>query len=1151
VVVPSDPLDDYAATGYGSLEHYYNPEHFFTEVVAVSPRETGRRRAHGMTVIGVAESEFAAAVREIAPDVVRAYGGYWPADLVTRHRIDGVPVVVSVHDSHPDKVHESLRYADLVLVTSEIVRRRVLDRGVDPARVRRLPNRVDRTVFRPRERGRLRELWSDAPGGRLILHVGRRTAQKNLDTVIRALARLGSDYSGVFVGSGDDAPYRALAAQLGVADRCRWVDAVPNEELPVWYSGCDAFCVPSRWEGFGIVFIEAAACAAAIVTSDLAPMNEYLAPGASASLVRAHEDAGALAAALQRVCTDADYRATIRAGAVRVAERFDRRVVDAMEVAIYRELLAGPEPGFTRRLVQAAWPVQARVRDAVRDVVPAPLTAHAHGLLAHLTAPTSPSTTALDGATPIVDRRPPTLARAVARVAPSRGPFTERWQRRGQPGPLRALRWVREHELPGGGIRVHSSHPDAYPEVSGYLVPTLLACGERALARRLVRWLCCIQRAEGSFAGPDGIARVFDTAQALRGLLAGASLEPVALACAQRAADYLCDEMIDGGRGGFGKRYSDEIPESVHLYALPPLVAAATMLDEPRYRAAAERCLSAYVDGEDRIATDDLTHFLAYRLEALIEMGREDLARPALAALRERQAADGSVPGRPDVRWVCTPGLAQIAICWYRIGEHEAADRALAWLEARQTPQGGFRGSEGPGAAYFADTEPSWAVKFYLDAHRLRLSTFMGRAATAMPSSVSSDDGRAAALLALVRPGDRVIEVGCGKGRFLEAVRRRIPDARCVGVDLAAPMLAAAAEGTGRVQGRLESVPARDDRFDVVFAVEAVAHAEDTGIAVDELARIARPGGWVVIVDKQRRHWGRLSCPPWESWPETEALARQLRRHCDEVSWEAVAYDDHPADGLMVAWRGRKRARLGGDAWNRVLVPAERRRVVETIQKNRVSPWAAEVALATRPGERVLEIGSGTGEMSLALALGGRRVAVLDVSVESLGFTRACAGDLGLDVRAVCADALQPLPFGDRSFDCVWSSGLLEHFSAEERRAMLRDWARVSRRLVVSLVPNASSVAYRAGKSLAEASGTWRYGHEQPIASLRDDCEAAGLVIVAERSVGAHHALEFLPRRHPLRRALAEWLPRSPEEPPGDPGQGYMLVTVAARRDSC
>jgi len=356
VVVPSDPIADYEKAGYDWLERYYNPAGTFDEVVAASPLEVGERKAHGMTIRGVKDGEFKSMLEQWRPQVVRAYGGYWPSDFVARNRLADIPVVVSVHDNRPESVHESLRFADLVACTSEAVRREVLARGVDRERTRILPNRVDRTVFKPSSDPRkLGELAQKFPPGKHILHVGRKSEQKNLDTLIRALAHLPENYSAVFVGAGDREPYVSLAREAGVANRCFWVESVKNSELPHWYAWCDCMCTPSRWEGFGIVFIEAAACGAAIVTSDLAPMNEYLTGDRSACLVRDYENPGALAGAVRKVCEDAVYHKTICEGAARAAEPFDRARVDETEAALYREAMQMGPMSLARRIDWMIW----------------------------------------------------------------------------------------------------------------------------------------------------------------------------------------------------------------------------------------------------------------------------------------------------------------------------------------------------------------------------------------------------------------------------------------------------------------------------------------------------------------------------------------------------------------------------------------------------------------------------------------------------------------------------------------------------------------------------------------------------------------------------------------------------------------------------
>ena len=376
VVIPSDPIAAYEEAGYDYLERYFNPGGLFREVLALSPRERGTRLAHGMTILGVREKDFGQVLREVRPDVVRAYGGYWAADLACRWRMPGVPVVVSVHDTNPALLHQSVRYADLVICMSKAVAICVKAKGVEPGRVRILPNRVDLNLFSAvRDPELLQRVSEKFPPGKHILHVGRRTEQKNLDTLIRALALLSAEYSCVFVGKGDECPYASLAKQMGVEDRCFWVEAVKNSELPLWYSWCDCMCTPSRWEGFGIVFIEAAACGAVIVTSDIAPMNEYLARDQSACLVKDFTKPEILAAAIRTACEDEAYRARLRAGSRQAAAPFDSKRIDEQEAGIYREVLdsAVLAPPAIRKVEYLRWKSGQRIRSVARRLLPQPV----------------------------------------------------------------------------------------------------------------------------------------------------------------------------------------------------------------------------------------------------------------------------------------------------------------------------------------------------------------------------------------------------------------------------------------------------------------------------------------------------------------------------------------------------------------------------------------------------------------------------------------------------------------------------------------------------------------------------------------------------------------------------------------------------------
>ncbi len=724
-------------------------------------------------------------------------------------------------------------------------------------------------------------------------------------------------------------------------------------------------------------------------------------------------------------------------------------------------------------------------------------------------------------------------------------------------GPARALDWIRRHESPGGGVFVDSSYHEGYPEVTGYLVPTLLRYGERELASRLVRWLVCIQRDDGAFTDPnEGLPNVFDTGQVLRGLLAGAEIVPQALDAARRAADYLCGQMQDGGSRGFGPRYEAEryreIPESIHLYVLPPLCQAATVFHQPRYQTAAEACGAYYASHEDALSLSSLTHYLAYELEALIDLGRADVAAPVLERLRAEQRPDGAVRGTAGAHWVCAPGLAQLAICWYKLGLWEPADRAVRWLEANQEPSGGFLGGYGENAWYFPDREPSWAAKFFLDAHTLRTVSYFDREAATATSPISPGDGRVKAILSVLGPRDDVLEVGCGKGEVLNAVREAHPGVTCTGVDISEVLLEHVPADMRALRGFPENIPCPDGGFDAAFSVQAVEYSANMQAAVEELVRVTKPGGWVVIVHRKRIQSGQRHPTPWIREPSGTWMSRWLGRGCDHVTVEPVTVSDedrpHPA-GLMLAWKGRKRSAGSGVRGPAVLASAEsQREVVHRVTYNQIPEWGQAVLLATSPVQKVLGLGMGTSEISLHLARAGRRVTLVDPSAESLDGARACARALGLSIVTVQADAACSLSFANGEFDCVWSRGFLECFAARERREALREWARVAANVVMTLVPNAACVAYQAGKAHQEEHGTWTTGLEVPFLSLREDFEAAGLRVLAEYSVGARRALSFLPARHPLRRALSSWIANMRRDAALRCHQGHLLVTVGTKR---
>ena len=155
--------------------------------------------------------------------------------------------------------------------------------------------------------------------------------------------------------------------------------------------------------------------------------------------------------------------------------------------------------------------------------------------------------------------------------------------------------------------------------------------------------------------------------------------------------------------------------------------------------------------------------------------------------------------------------------------------------------------------------------------------------------------------------GGRVLDAGCGKGRFARVLAAEHPSARIHGMDLSEAMLRYAPPGIERCAGTLTALPYASESFDGAYATESLEHAVDIATAVSELCRVVKPGAPIVIIDKNAEQWGRLETPEWERWFTRGEMEMLLGRHCREVSSRFISYwDDVAPDGLFLAWLATK-----------------------------------------------------------------------------------------------------------------------------------------------------------------------------------------------------------------------------------------------------
>ncbi len=155
--------------------------------------------------------------------------------------------------------------------------------------------------------------------------------------------------------------------------------------------------------------------------------------------------------------------------------------------------------------------------------------------------------------------------------------------------------------------------------------------------------------------------------------------------------------------------------------------------------------------------------------------------------------------------------------------------------------------------------------------------------------------------------GKRILDVGCGKGRFARVFQEQQPEAELWGLDISEEMLRFVPAGIHTKAGSMTELPFEDAFFDGAYATESLEHAVEIDKAVAEICRIVKPGGRIAIIDKNAEQWGRLATPEWEKWFTRKELENLLKRDCRTVSSRLISYwEDVEPDGLFLAWLAEK-----------------------------------------------------------------------------------------------------------------------------------------------------------------------------------------------------------------------------------------------------
>ena len=221
---------------------------------------------------------------------------------------------------------------------------------VDPANVAVIPCGVDVARFQPQDKRRARAALSLPPEAPILLSVGRLQPSKGIDTLLQAAADVRRDYPDVWVlvvgGGLDDQDERetaelnrlqTLGRRLGLSN-VHYVKAQPQENLAQYYAAADVFVMPSHYESFGMVALEAMACGTPVVASKVGGLASTIVHGDSGLLVPPG-DWRAFAQAVSRLLASPQLQSAMRQAGPERARAFAWPLIVENNVRLYRRLI--------------------------------------------------------------------------------------------------------------------------------------------------------------------------------------------------------------------------------------------------------------------------------------------------------------------------------------------------------------------------------------------------------------------------------------------------------------------------------------------------------------------------------------------------------------------------------------------------------------------------------------------------------------------------------------------------------------------------------------------------------------------------------------------------------------------------------------------
>ena len=231
------------------------------------------------------------------------------------------------------------RYRRIVAISERVRRQLRHHHRVPDERIVTIPNGINLARFNPgndQSRADVRRsigIDADVP---LVLFVGNQYRLKGLEFAIRALVEMETKAILLVVGGDTAAPFKRLAQELGVGDRVIFAGA--RSDLPAIYPAADAFVLPSLYETFALVCLEAMASGLPVLASPVGGIEDYLHDGVNGFHIQ--RDAKDIAGKLDRVSLTLGCTSAFGKPGLETAANYSWEKIAAQYLVLFEELIA-------------------------------------------------------------------------------------------------------------------------------------------------------------------------------------------------------------------------------------------------------------------------------------------------------------------------------------------------------------------------------------------------------------------------------------------------------------------------------------------------------------------------------------------------------------------------------------------------------------------------------------------------------------------------------------------------------------------------------------------------------------------------------------------------------------------------------------------